>query len=485
MSEIIYLASEEWVTNIISGLTGPTGSTTGFDGTGTQYLSVFGKSDPVTNIAELQNVYNVAKALAPTSDNPVNIIIYPGYYGTYSSALILDTPYINLISSTGNIDVEIGYYGTSINSDYITLYGIKFQDGGITINDNYPNLYIENCYIYSGEQSIYPELSGTFKNIIGESDIFNGFPKYSGTFENINSTGTALDGYTASEYSGTFKNINIVNGFYGTIFSGIFENINIQNGFNINFATTFSGTFKNINIKYQGFYNQYLNNYSGSFKDIYGSSIFNGNSIYSGTFENISTYEVPIFNGTLIGIFNNCIGSSGSFNCTTGTSIGTFNNCIGSYSSFNNLSGNLNYCIGNSGSFDNVQSGSILNNCISDIVSFNNINGKLNNCILLNGTFDAPLSGGTLNNCIDGNGKIIGGPTISGVYYQEVTGVTSVTVSLDSPLNNTGYTINITPASLDSAIQYYITNLTLSSFDIIYVSTITGIISFYWIINKS
>ena len=480
MSDIIYLASEEWVTNIISGLTGPTGSTTGFDGIGTQYLSVFGKSDPVTNIAELQNVYNVAKALAPTSDNPVNIIIYPGYYGM-SSKLILDTPYINLISSTGNIDVEIGYDGTSVNSDYITLYGIKFQDGGITINGSYPNLYIENCDLFEGNISnTGRELSGTFKNISGNSNLFNGYSKYSGIFENIDMVGGPIfGGSNDAEFSGIFKNITIGGGgsLQGNIFSGTFNNISIINnaeGFN---GTLFSGTFSDIST-YVGFYAPYWSTgtteYSGTFDNIVGtSSIFISSSNYSGIFKNIKS-PVAFESGNYTGEFFDCIIDNGFNSNNLG---GQYYNCVTQGGFNGTMYGTCYNCIGN---FSSVQSGAILYNCVG-AGSINVQSGAtLYNCVGVNSFNDA-----TLYNCIDGNGKIIGGPTISGVYYQEVTGVTSVTVSLDSPLNNTGYTINITPASLDSAIQYYITNLTLSSFDIIYVSTITGIISFYWIINKS
>ena len=323
MSEIIYLATEKWVESQLTGLT------SGFDGTGGTYLTVFGKNSvPGTNGNDLASVYNIAKTLNPNQYNPVNILIYPGYYGM-GNQMQLDTPYINLISATGNIDVNIGYDGAIILSDNIRLYGIKFMDGGLSLTGNYPGIWIEHCHGY-----INADTSGNYTEIV-----------LSGTFIDLHFIG---DGQLSNcdEYSGYFKNIYcqwpLFNSIKPSIFSGYFENINsIVNIFNGNDDCVYSGTFINC-----------IGDSGGNF--VAGK--------LSGEFINCVVGNGS-FNGICSGILNYCIGGAGSFNNISG---GTLNYCVGGQTSFSNISGGtLNYCKITTGTtFPTPTNGGTLHLCI-------------------------------------------------------------------------------------------------------------------------
>lgn len=363
---------KDLILNLSPGSTGSTGDFA--PATGNKFITVKGyNSNPGDNGLELVNAYNLAKTMSLSPGNEVNIIIYPGYYGL-NSPFILDTPYINLISSTGNLDVRIGFYGVTVNTDNIKLYGLYFSDGGIKILNNYPELWIENCsgQIIGDTTNNSTILSGTFKNIkVITSGFIQGFSGFTGYFENVTNDGDSPIFTTYNnnigELSGTFKNCyGGISSFHAKNLSGKFYNcISPANSFSADTTTGYlSGEFYNCN---------------------------GGDSSFRGFY--------------LSGIFDNCIGGSPSFNGDHLT--GKFYNCIGKNQSFfshsGDLSGNFYNCVGTTNSFSGGSTGitGYFYNCISDNGFDVITSGKLVGCTLTGAAFPVPLSGGTLNFCID------------------------------------------------------------------------------------
>jgi len=339
---------------------------------GAQYLTVEGKNvDSGINGEELQTLYDLAKSINPSSNNPINIIIYPGYYGM-SNGLSLDTPYINLISATGELDVKIEFAGAIVISDNIKLTGIFFGGSGLKLTGNFPGLWIENCsgMIDGGNILTYPDtnLSGTFKDInLVNGNGFGYIQEASGYFENIYHKGGNL--------------------FYDTkIISGIFKNCNAANGFGVGGAVISSGaTFENCTCDDAGFGG------GGGCIISSGTTFINCNS-GDNSFGN-SGIEVS-------GTFINCNAGNSSFGAHCMTS-GTFVNCTAK---------------GNTGSFGDSKQGGTLT-------------GSLYNCRLTTpGTFGLPSSGGTILLCIDGYGAVIGAGDFApsdGNQYLTVKGISS------------------------------------------------------------
>lgn len=72
--------------------------------------------------------------------------------------------------------------------------------------------------------------------------------------------------------------------------------------------------------------------------------------------------------------------------------------------------------------------------------------------------------------------------TIGGTYNQQITATSTVTVSIPAQTDNL-YKVGVTPGNSTSAANYYISNKTLSSFDVVYLSPVSGTLIFDWIVN--
>ena len=72
----------------------------------------------------------------------------------------------------------------------------------------------------------------------------------------------------------------------------------------------------------------------------------------------------------------------------------------------------------------------------------------------------------------------------SGSYSQAVVAVTTFTVTLTSTQQNTNYGVIITPTNLLSSPVHYVTNKTLTSFDVVYPGALTGTVAFDWVLTN-
>ena len=222
---------------------------------GTQYVMVYGVGTPSENAAELQAAYDAAKNMpryfgsitsgsiqtvyagqtlyaihlnayykiitTKTGDyytilgsgNSVEIteseakstrttvIVAPGEYNFGTTAFVVDTPGINIVSLTGNSDVIIssteehydyGYtYGIKVNADFTLIKGINCKTNTFHIGNYLDNLICEYCTggdnsfggnggFASGSNSV--TVSGTFNHCTGGYYSFGGGNTASGTF---------------------------------------------------------------------------------------------------------------------------------------------------------------------------------------------------------------------------------------------------------------------------------------------------------------
>ncbi len=69
---------------------------------------------------------------------------------------------------------------------------------------------------------------------------------------------------------------------------------------------------------------------------------------------------------------------------------------------------------------------------------------------------------------------------ISDSYSGDGTATTSFTVTIGSTLSNANYKVNVTPTSLLGASSFYVTNKTTTTFDVVYLTGLTGTLTFDW-----
>jgi hypothetical protein len=175
---------------------------------GTNYLMVYGTGTPAENGAELQAVYNAAKAMSPSATNVITIAVAPGNYNL-NTYIKFDTSYINVVSLTGNADVIIEGVMTSVGQ-YSYFRGIISDNFPMVLNS--PNIILENCI-----------LNGIWDGAGNSSNPINS------TFINCNIKGkVGTDGGTLAE--------KLINCTIGTIdtgggtFTGLAENCTLKTG---------------------------------------------------------------------------------------------------------------------------------------------------------------------------------------------------------------------------------------------------------------
>lgn len=264
--------------------------------------------------SDLQSEFDAALA------RRVNVIVAPGEYDFGATAFVVDTPYINIVSLTGNSDVIIS--STEKNFEYKYIYGIKVTANNVLVkgincktNTFYIGNYLDNLiceYCIGGKFSFgaFGTASGTFTNCIGGEYSFAFFGTASGIFTNCTGNDSSFGSNSSGNASGRFTNCTGGNNSFGG----------------------------------------------------YGGTA-------SGIFTNCIAGERSFGTGTASGTFNNCIGGDVSFG-SDGTASGTFNYCIGGNNSFGGNSGTINatarlyYTRLTSGTFKTPEAGGRLILCI-------------------------------------------------------------------------------------------------------------------------
>lgn len=188
---------------------------------GKQYIFVTANGTPTENAAELQDAYNTAKTMSPTVDNRITVIASPGNY-KFSSTLILDTEFIDLVSLTGNSDIIILSDSLTlvvdIKANNILVKGLKTSKTINVTGDNLNFLVVEKCIAGANSfgYSTPIVLSGTFI----DCEALNGFgvivKEANGTFIRCKLTGAGNNGFGRwNDASGVFIDCQAVSGSFG------------------------------------------------------------------------------------------------------------------------------------------------------------------------------------------------------------------------------------------------------------------------------
>ena len=356
---------------------------------GQNYIVVYGKNQtPQQNGFELISKYNFAKVVNPygqpkSDTNRFTIFVAPGQYEFSVTDLDLDTPYIDIVSLSGEADVFItsnvsGIPFTVLTSD-IKLKGFNLGTQAIFINSSYGNNYFEN--IIGGESNFSNDFSngdiaGNFKNCIGGNYSFGDSDYnqtvYSSTFENC-TAGDWSFGY--SVYNSNFKNCTA--GSYsfsrtnGTtqILNSVFNNCTALEGSFGNYIE--NSTFLNCKADYNSF---------GMTSDINMVS-----EIYNSNFQDCKAgnYSFGVRNGGDVK-FIDCSAGTESFGADIASA--TYKNCTAASGSFGaGLQG-----------WSTLQAGGYFYNCVSEANSFgtNFANGEFYNCISFGGSWNGGAQGG-------------------------------------------------------------------------------------------
>jgi hypothetical protein len=298
--------------------------------TGTNYIYVAANGTDTENATELQAAYTTAKGMSPSLTNRITIVAAPGYYNFESTAFVMDTQYIDLVSLDGNQSIVFNSSNSagtiSITANDVFVKGVDVLTKSFNIATNLNLLKVENCkggdYSFGSDPSyiITTTVSGTFINCIGGVGSF---------------------------------------GLAGTV-SGIFTNCVAGNS-SFGASGTVSGTF---------------NNCTG------GDDSFGRDGLCSGVFNNCTGGEKSFgTSGTSSGTFNNCTSGSYSFGGRSGGNFsGVATNCSGRGASFGGggaegsgvLTGKLYYCRLTNGTFQTVSGAGITRYCLDGSNTANN-----------------------------------------------------------------------------------------------------------------
>lgn len=195
---------------------------------GSNYIFVEANGTPIQNGNYLTASYDSAKLINPSSSSLFTIILGPGYY-EFATDFYIDTPYLNIVSLTGDRDVHITGNSTIIVcTDSAYVKGIDVGIKNFTITGSYFNTVIEKCK--GGDESFGGDLTST-----QNYQIFNTFIECEGGDWSFAGGGSAEGTFIScvgGDYSfgrncyGTFKNcIGNDHSFawQGDIFGGLME----------------------------------------------------------------------------------------------------------------------------------------------------------------------------------------------------------------------------------------------------------------------
>ena len=331
---------------------------------GLNYIFVNSNGTPSENAINVLTAYNKASISTPNGltlgiNNRIAIVLAPGKY-EFLTPFTLINNYVDVISSTGQADVEINNLKISAND--VMIKGI-YTPEVLWVESNLTLLVAENCkcdksmFVTNTEDNI---LSGTFINCIGGAIGYS--MNCTGTFIGCRGTNYSFGGKSGDENnivpgaSGYFLNCKAGNYSFG---GGTANGLWSPSAYN-----TASGTFINC---------------------IAGSQSFGGNNSASG-------------------IFINCKGDLGCFVFNGNSFTGKAYNCKAGNFSFGGHYG------GNTGT---IGIEALIFNCVAGAGSFGNtvLAGKVINSFIFNDgtdslgakyTFTAPTSGGKIANCVDG-----------------------------------------------------------------------------------
>jgi hypothetical protein len=248
---------------------------------GAQYILVKAKGTDIENAAELQVAYTLATTMSPSATNRITIIAAPGNYNFGTSAFIMDTQFIDLVSLDGNRSIVFNSSNSagtiSITANNVFVKGVDVLTKQFTIASSLNLLKVENCaggdFSFSNSGLLF-FVSGTFTNCQGGNFSFGTGVIASGTFTNCTGGDGSFGGASFGTASGIFIDCKGGDASFG--------------GNNIGEST---GTFRNC---------------------IGGAVSFGGGNKSLGTYINCEA-GLDSFTGTILGKLYYCRLTSGTF----------------------------------------------------------------------------------------------------------------------------------------------------------------------------
>lgn len=72
----------------------------------------------------------------------------------------------------------------------------------------------------------------------------------------------------------------------------------------------------------------------------------------------------------------------------------------------------------------------------------------------------------------------------AGSYSSTVTATTTFTVTIGTTQANNNYKVVVSPSNALSAVMFYINNRTITTFNVVFVTALTGVVAFDWILKS-
>jgi hypothetical protein len=415
---------------------------------GQSYIVVYGNNlNPSLNGLELYNKYNLAKTATPygaalSSTNRFTVLVAPGIYVLDTNDILLDTPYIDIISLSGEADIVISSTVSNVpitvDTSDIRLRGFNLGSQAIHIKSSYADNYFENIiggnFNFSNPLS-NDVISGNFKNCVGGLYSFGDADSsqtviYS-TFENCIAENWSF-GFTLSDSN--LKNCTATSNSFG--YSEITGSTLIDCK-----ATDFS--FAND----KGIDDSTLTNCIGGDR-CFGSTLSGTTYVTNSTLIDCTASESSFSNYIENCVFRNCKARGQSFGTTSNLTIlseiytTTFTDCTASAYSFgvrNFANVTFTNCTAFEESFGADQANATYKNCKAGANSFGAgtqgwsaliAGGQFYNCVADANSFGTNFANGVFHYCLCNGGGGFQGGTQSGMggnaYY--TTGISSAIV---------------------------------------------------------
>ena len=175
------------------GPQGPRGPST-TSTTGTNYMYINGDKTPPDNAVDVINAYNQIKMTFPLAlDNRYVILLQPGYYH-FLSDFVMDTPYLDLSSTTGQPDVFFQNASIDVQANDIRVTGIDLLTNPFKIAGGLDLLVVKDCKsgpVSFTDGNILFDLRGTYiRCVCGGGSFFTSVDN--GYFENCTVNGNAF-----------------------------------------------------------------------------------------------------------------------------------------------------------------------------------------------------------------------------------------------------------------------------------------------------
>jgi hypothetical protein len=135
---------------------------------GSNYIFVEANGTPIQNGNYLTASYNLAKSTNPTGSDRFSVLLGPGKY-EFVNNFIIDTPYIDVVSLTGDRDIYFTGSTIEISADNVYVRGIDVGTNNFTITSSFPGVIIKNCK--GGDESFGGDSTTSSSYVIGSTFI--------------------------------------------------------------------------------------------------------------------------------------------------------------------------------------------------------------------------------------------------------------------------------------------------------------------------